>query len=173
MNMNFQALLAKEKIKTYLFDIPALILVFIIPSLSHLLNFPLYLLEPMRIILILAILHTNKINAFLLAISLPLISFLTSGHPVFLKSLLVAAELSINVWLFYMLSKKIKAAYFAIFSSIILSKVFYYMIKYLLVSTLLLDTSLISTPLLIQFGLTIILSFYTFIYFYSRNHKLT
>ena len=98
---------SNQHVKSALLDIFALVFVYFVPTLSHLAQLPLYLLEPMRIMLILAIAHTTRKNAYLLALTLPLFSFVISMHPSLVKSILITAELLLNVWLFYFLLKKI------------------------------------------------------------------
>lgn len=133
-------------------DIALLAVVCVIPAISHLLSFPMYLLDPMRLILMTGLLITgSRKNACAMAIALPLLSFLVSGHPVFPKNLAIMAELLVNVALFSLLSKKLSQG-IAMFSSIILSKALYYGIKFVLISAGLLATSLVDTGLWYQIG---------------------
>ncbi|MFC1733866.1 hypothetical protein ACFL6I_26495, partial [candidate division KSB1 bacterium] len=155
-------------VKNFVFDLFALLFIYFIPTLSHLLSLPLYFIEPMRIMMVLALVHTNKRNAYIIAFTLPLFSTLISFHPVFVKTLLISAELCLNVFLFYYLTKWIKNSFFNLAVSIIISKVFYYFIKFLLIHTLFLDSTLISTPFLIQFIMIVILSSYVFFLTGSR-----
>jgi len=138
----------------------------------------------MRIILILSIAHTNKLNAYFIGLSLPLFSFIFSGHPVFPKFFLVIFELSLNVWFFYFIIHKFKkylslqdmktrsyVVALAVLSSIILSKLIYYAAKYILISSLIVDSELISTPIYIQLSLAFILSIYMWV-LTKRNNFL-
>lgn len=158
----------KNTLTSILIDIGALTFIYLVPTISHIINLPVYLIEPMRLMLIFALVHTNKTNAFIIALTLPLFSFLVSGHPVFPKMILIAFELSLNVYLFYFLASKIKSVFPAIFLSIILSKVIYYMLKFGLVSMAIIDGTVISTPLTIQLITTIVFSSYLFL-FYRKN----
>jgi hypothetical protein len=124
----------------------------------------------MRIILILSILYTAKTNAYILAFTLPMFSFIVSAHPVFLKMLLITIELTFNVWLFFVIQKYLKYAFISVFISIIASKSIYYILKFILISTALLDTGLVSTPLSIQVILTIALSLFTLIFIKKVNN---
>lgn len=151
----------KLNVKSIVLDILALAFIYFVPTISHLLNIPLYLVEPMRIMLILALAHTSKKNAYLLALTLPLFSFLISSHPNIFKVLLITLELMLNVWLFYKLSTKVNN-FIAIFSSIIISKVVYYLLKFGLISFAVLQTGLISTPLYLQLITTVVFSGYLF-----------
>ena len=82
--------------KSLLIDILGLAFIYFVPTLSHLLNFPLYLVELMRVMLIIAIAHTTKRNAYLIALTPPLFSFLVSSHPFFLKTMIITVELIIK-----------------------------------------------------------------------------
>ena len=171
-------------IKTIILDLFLITAIYFVPTISHFLNIPVYLFEPMRIIIILSFVHTNKLNSYLLAVTLPLVSFLFSGHPAFPKIALVMFELIINVWiifyLFNLLQKnpvfRFEKYYrigisFAVFSSIVISKIFYYSLKYLFVYSLLIKTELLSTPLIIQFITTFSLCLYVFFTIKSDHIK--
>lgn len=140
----------KELNKIFLLDAVAILFVYFIPALSHLTAFPFYLLEPMRIMIILAMAHTNRTNAVVLALSLPLFSFAVSGHPELPKVFLMMFELALSVGLFYYLKRWVKNTLMVAMAAIIASKMVYYILKYVLISTALLDMNLISTPLWIQ-----------------------
>jgi len=163
---------SQVNIRSILIDLAALAFIYFVPTLSHLVGVPIYLLEPMRIMLILAMAHTTQKNAYILALTLPVFSFVISMHPVFAKSLLITAELLLNVWLFYFLVKRVNNQFVAMLSSIIISKLVYYMVKFLLISLLILDSGLISTPLLLQLGMTFIFSGYIYL-IYKRKELLS
>ncbi len=139
-------------------DAAAVLFVFAVPALSHLTSVPFYLLDPMRMAVLGALLFSkNWKNALVLALALPLFSFAVSGHPVYPKFLLIAAELSANVLLFAWLSRKMNAG-IAAFVSILLSKVLYYGFKAAVLSAGLLQTELISTTIWWQLGVAVGLS---------------
>lgn len=152
-------------IRSVIFDLHAIVLIYFIPTLSHLIGFPLYYAEPMRILLIIALVYTQKNNAYILALTLPIFSFVVSAHPVFLKSLLISVELMLNVYLFYLLVKHLKSTFPAILLSIVLSKIAYYALKFALISFFLIEGDLVSTPLLMQFVITLVLSLYIFVFY--------
>jgi len=156
-------------VKSILIDLAALTFIYLVPTLSHLTSIPLYLLEPMRIMLILAIAHTTKKNAYILALTLPVFSFVISMHPTIIKSLLITAELFLNVWLFYYLLKRTGNQFIAMLSSIVISKVFYYLVKFLLITMVFMQTSLVSTPLILQFATTFIFSGYIYLIYRRRE----
>jgi len=153
----------KTNSRSIIFDFLALTFIYLVPTFSHLLSFPLYLIEPMRLMLIIALVHTTKRNAYFIAFSLPLFSFLISGHPMVLKTALISLELLLNVWLFFKFSAIIKNKFAPILISIVLSKIFYYAVKFAFISFALLSTNLVSTPIYIQLITTIIFSSYLFL----------
>lgn len=154
--------------RSVLLDFVGLALIYMIPTLAHLTQLPVYFIEPMRLMLILAMVHTNQTNAYILAFTLPLFSFAISSHPVFIKMLLITMELSLNVYLFFLFRKLIKKILPAIVFSIIASKLVYYLMKYFVIGFGLLNSGLISTPILIQLLTTAIFSAY--IYFMIKRN---
>ena len=155
-----QTSIVKVYPSTYIFDITCICAIYIIPSFSHIIPIPLYYLDPMRIIIMLAICHTSGWNAYFLAVTLPLVSFITSGHPIFIKSFLIMAELGLNVCLFLFLRKKISNTFSVALISISLSKVIYYVIKSLFISVGLLKSGLVSTPIIYQVSVMVLISVY-------------
>ncbi|MDZ7795663.1 MAG: hypothetical protein U5N56_00845 [Candidatus Marinimicrobia bacterium] len=91
----------------------------------------------MRVVLFAAYLFSrNHINAVILALTLPLFSLLTSGHPVLPKALLMSAELAVNVLLFVYLLKNVKWGIFlSLISATLVSKLLYYGVKFILIRT--------------------------------------
>ena len=138
--------------KIILVDIAIFTLLFFVPAISHITLLPLYLFEPMRVmVLISLLLLTNRSNAYFLALTLPIFSFLVSGHPIFPKNILITTELMTNVFFFVLLSKKLPCwkreykMFISMFLSIFLSKVAYYALKYMLIYFGVLEIGLIST----------------------------
>jgi hypothetical protein len=167
MATNIGLSISKLNTRSIVLDILALAFIYFVPTISHLLNVPLYLVEPMRIMLILAIAHTKKKNAYLIALTLPLFSFLISGHPNIFKAVIMTMELLLNVWLFYELTKRTNQ-FVAMLSSIILSKIFYYLLKFGLISFAVLQSGLISTPIYLQVITSLVFSGYLF-FIFRRN----
>jgi len=153
----------KSNIKTYLIDFSLLLLIYFLPALSHLFAFPVYYLDPMRIALVVALIHTSKKNAYIIAITLPLFSFLISSHPQILKSFLLSTELIINLGLFFFLKDKLKNVFATLFISIVISKVIYYFLKFVLIYFSLLNDKLFSTPFYFQLISVFVLSSYIYI----------
>ena len=161
--------LSISKIRVILFDIMALLAIYLVPSISHLLSLPVYYIEPMRIMLILAVVHTSRKNAYLIALTLPLFSFLISAHPSLIKTSLITGELLLNVWLFFVLSEKLSNKTLSIFLSIIASKIFYYLVKFLLITSAFIGGDLISTPMYIQILMVIVFSGYIYLICFDKR----
>lgn len=168
MDTVLSAVKTEKSLKSILFDILALTFIYFVPAISHMLSFPVYLLEPMRIMLILSLAHTNRNNAYIIALTLPLFSFLISSHPSGLKTALISFELLLNIWLFFTLSGVLKNQFISMFLSIGLSKLAYYLMKYMLLSAALMSGDLITTPIYIQVITTTVFSAY--IYLISRRN---
>jgi hypothetical protein len=162
---------SKELTKKAFVDFAILSFIYFVPAISHLLSYPVYLFDPMRMMVIVSILFTSKRNTFLIAATLPVMSFVLSNHPYFIKALLICTELTFNVWLFYKLTKVFKNYFFPMMISILGAKVYYYFVKYLLVRLVLINTDLVSTPLYFQIGVALFLSALVQIAFYKRMNS--
>lgn len=170
MKALLQPLFQKRTITSILIDISALAFIYFVPTISHLISLPVYFIEPMRLMLVIALVHTNKMNAYLIALTMPVFSFLISGHPILPKMILIAFELSLNVFLFYVLLNKIKRLFPSILLSIVLSKAVYYLAKFGMIQFAIIDSGLISTPLFIQVITVVVFSSYLFL-FYRKNQQ--
>lgn len=163
------ALIHRNTLFSALLDISALTFIYLVPTISHLLSVPVYLIEPMRLMLIFAMVHTSKKNAYLLALSMPVFSLIISGHPELPKMILISIELLLNVFLFYFLVRKVKNIFTSIIMSIIVSKITYYILKYALIQILIIKTELFSTPIIIQLATTLIYSLYLFVFYKKQT----
>jgi hypothetical protein len=150
-------------LRELLFNLIALSVIFLIPLLSRSLQIPFYYIDPMRLMVILAIAHTRRYNPYILAIVIPMFSFVISSHPSMYKMLSIMAELLLNVWLFFFLWKRMRTIFVAMLASIIISKMFYYVIKYLFIQVDLIHTGLFSTPWLAQMIMAISFSLYVWV----------
>ena len=105
----------------------------------------------MRVMLFSLILATPryKINHRIIAVLLPLFSFVVSGHPIFVKSVIMSVELLINVLIFHWMME-IMSVFKSVALSVIIAKVIYYMLKGFLIGGGLLKMNLISTDIVIQ-----------------------
>jgi hypothetical protein len=160
---------------TVVFDFTVLTFIYFIPAISHLLAFPLYYLDPMRFVLIFSLLHTSKRNTLIIALTLPLFSFLISSHPSIMKSGLLSTELLLNVILFFILFSKTNSRVISLAFSILISKIIYYLLKYIAIESGVLTDRLFSTPLYYQVIVILIISLYVFIFEKvksSDNNKL-
>ena len=158
-----------NKLRVIIFDIIAVSVIYLIPTFSHIINFPVYYIDPMRLMLFLVIIHTDRKNSYLIAATLPLVSYLFSSHPILIKSLTMSVELLLNVWLFYEFSKLFKNKFIPASLSIIVSKIVYYVIKYFLISISLISTDIISTPLYFQIAVLLFISLYAFVMIPRRS----
>ena len=148
--------------KSIVLDISALIFIYFVPALSHFANVPLFLVEPMRIMLIFAIAHATHRNAYIIALTLPFFSFLVSGHPVFFNTVIMTVGLLANIWLFYFLSTKWKNYFVAMLVSIIISKALYYVMKFGLINFQIIEAKMIVIPIYLQVISMILFSIYIF-----------
>lgn len=160
-----------KKLITVLIDIVAIAFIYFLRDISQLINFPLYLVDPMRLMIIIGIAHTNKINSYFLAILLPLFSYFIGGHPYFLKTLIIMIELLLNIYLFYYLVRRIKNAFFSMLISIIICKAVYYGLKFLLISLSLIEGSLLSTAFKYQIITIVIFSLYMQVFLKARSRE--
>lgn len=148
--MTAQTILRKHG-RTVLLDFALLAGIFLMPSLSHLLAMPIYLLEPMRIAVLIALLFSHRANAWLVAITLPLASFWISGHPEPVKAVLMGIEFSVLIGAYLALRHTFRLpAIVSIGAAILLGKTVYYSSKALVLSVGWLGGALTSTPWTLQ-----------------------
>lgn len=157
---------------TVITDIAALVFVGIVPAASHLFKFPVYYIEPMRVMLVLALLYSSKWNAYTLAIVLPLFSFLVSGHPAPPKMIIIMAELALNAWLFLYFYQKAWRSFLSAFGSIIISKVFCYAMYLLVFSMAFVKAEAEITFMVAQMILTLVLSVLVYLITSRRNSRI-
>lgn len=170
MSQNVFALyLSSKRIKYIFVNLLIVGFIYLLPTISHLTAIPIYLFDPMRFTLIFAIFFTNRNNTLLIASTLPLISVLISSHPDLAKGLLISSELLLNVVLFYYLMKKLNTIFVAIFISIFISKLFYYLSKLFFIKVGFISGELISTPLWIQYIVIIAVSIFAGILFTKKK----
>lgn len=155
--------LIKEKTnyisRSFVTDIVLLMVIYFIPTISHFVAFPLYMLEPMRVVLFASIiLSYSKANSYFLAITIPLFSYFVGGHPEFVKSLIIALELVVNVVVFWLLFKKGLNLFLVSFGSILFAKVIYYVVKAIVLEVGLLKMEFLSTSVLIQLLIAVVIS---------------
>jgi len=98
---------------TFLIDVALLATLYLLPSFSHVTALPLYMFEPMRVAVLIALLFTNRTNAYFIAFTIPLASAMVTGHPVPFKALLMGIELSILVATYFYLAQLARVPAFA------------------------------------------------------------
>jgi hypothetical protein len=158
MSTTIKNALTPSVINTFLLDAAALGFIALMPAASHLTGIPFYFLEPMRVMLALSLIFTSRSNSFLIAVSLPLFSFLVSGHPFPLKMGIIMAELLLNAWIFTFLYQKYNRVFFSMFSAIILSKVFCYLGYWIVFSWAFVAEEAAPVFILSQLAVTVIIS---------------
>jgi hypothetical protein len=163
-----QRLFTVEMLTGALFDVFALVFVYCVPAITHLLDFPVYYIEPMRLMLILAMVYSGRYNTYILAFTLPVFSYFISAHPVFPKMLLICTELLLNALLFYSFKDRIKHTFYVVILSITISKVVYYFLKMIMIKAALINADFFSTPVLIQVITTVLFGLYVS-RFYKRS----
>ena len=101
----------------------------LIPTVSHLLAVPLYMLNPMLALLLAGLLlGRDWRNALLLAVLMPLASSLIAGMPASPKMVCMMAELATVATLFGVLSRR-WAVLPAVLTAVLVGKVVYYALK--------------------------------------------
>ena len=149
-------------IKGLLLDIVALVVVYFTPKIGQLLHFPFYMAEPIRLMVVLSIAHSSRINSYLLALTLSLFSWAVSGHPEFYKMLVMTCEITINVFLFYYLIRKSDSVFLSMIISIVVSKVLCYVFYLVFFSMMFLREEAEPSFLIAQVISTFVFSFYIF-----------
>ncbi len=160
-------------INLLLIDIVLLTVLYMLPGFSHLTALPLYRFEPMRIAILVAILFTNRANAYFIAFTIPLASNMFTGHPVPLKALLMGIELVILVATYSYLVRHDRFPVFAaLFTAMIFGKVVYYTMKYVALNTGWLAGNLVSTPVQTQVILAVSTALiFGLVEYYRPGHK--
>ena len=122
-----------------------------IPALSHMVAYPIYYFDPMRVIILIGFLnYRNKWNSAFLALTLPLASYFISGHPIMIKNAIISIELLLNVVLLSLLLRKKVNTFVAVLGSIMVSKIVYYSLKYVAINLSFLQADLIDTNIWYQ-----------------------
>ena len=160
-----------EAAKTGILDTAALAFILFAPAIAHLISFPVYMIEPMRLMMVLSLAHSSKRNSYILALCLPLFSFIVSGHPEFTKMLIITGELVLNVFLFYWLLRKSGNAFLSMITAIVLSKIASYTMYLLVFSLAFVKAEAETSFVLVQVGTTILFSCYIFLFGKKLTNK--
>lgn len=153
--------------KRLLLDIVALCVVFSVPKIGQYTHLPFWMIEPMRLMVVLSIAHATKANSYLLALALPVFSWAVSGHPEFIKMLVMTGELAVNVFLFYFIIKEIQSIFQSMIISIALSKVLCYVCYLVFFSQVFIQEETEPSYLIAQVIST--LGFSLYVYWVSRK----
>lgn len=106
----------------------------LIPAASHVLPFPLYMLNPMLALLLMGMLLGRRWqNALLLAVLMPLVSSLLTGMPAVEKMVCMMAELATVATLYGWLGRHWKVLP-AVLVSVLAAKVVYYALKAVIIA---------------------------------------
>jgi hypothetical protein len=149
--------LTKWRINSIILDIFILTAVYTTVMFAHLLPIPIYQLDPMKLFLMGAIIYSSRGNAILMAVTLPLFSTLTVGHPIFPKNLIISIELIIFTGVITSLMFHRFGSNAQFLLAVLISKIAYYMLKAALISSGMLTMSLFSTGIGTQFLSVVIL----------------
>lgn len=162
--------LALKNARVIILDVLLLSIIYLVPTMSHLIGFPLYLLDPMRLAVLGSLLIINdKKNSIVLAITLPLFSYCIASHPILYKNIIIAIELTANVILIDWFSNKWNNTFLYVLFSIIISKLLYYSMKAAIISVGILKASVIDTSVWIQIIVSIIIAFAFTLTYPKRN----
>ena len=124
----------------------------LIPTVSHLLAVPLYMLNPMLALLLAGLLlGRDWRNALLLAVLMPLVSCLVTGMPAAPKMVCMMAELATVATLFGVLSRRWTALP-AVLTAVLAGKVVYYLLKALVIA----PAVLVGTAWWLQLGAVVL-----------------
>lgn len=119
----------KPLVNLAILDTALLAVACLVPAASHLLAVPLYMLNPMLAVLLVGMLiGRDWRNSLVLALLLPLVSFLVVGMPTAPKMLCMMAEMVTLVSLFTVLVKR-WAVLPAVLAAVMAGKVVYYLLK--------------------------------------------
>jgi hypothetical protein len=170
---DFSAIRVRDVILTLLLDLGAVAVVYFTPKICELIQLPFWMVEPMRLMVIISIAHSSPINSYILALTLPLFSWAVSGHPEFFKMLVMTIEITVNVFLFYFLVRKIYAVFLSMVISIVASKILCYTLYLIFSSVVKVDlSSETETSFLIaQMITTLVFSAYIFLILRKKNNN--
>jgi hypothetical protein len=133
---------------------------------SHSIGLPLYKLNPMHWVIYFAILFRKPSvsSIIVLAFALPLTSNMITGHPMFIKSMIMGVELSIYGIVFLSAIKFFDLVpIFAYAISQVIGRFVYYVLKYVLIKVELIDGFLVSTSIILQIVVFVVLGIVLFL----------
>ena len=126
--------IARSHVRLLLVDAALLTTACLVPAVSHLLAFPVYMLNPMLALLLVALLvGRDWRNALVMAILMPAVSCLITGMPVVAKMVCMMAELATVAAVFTFAGRKL-AILPAILTAIFAGKIVYYALKAIIIA---------------------------------------
>ncbi|NQV40753.1 MAG: hypothetical protein HQ506_00225 [Candidatus Marinimicrobia bacterium] len=169
-SINIDSLTVPDSLaRTILIDALVLVSFYLTIVFAHLLPFPLYKLDPMKILVLITVVYSNRGNALGMAAALPILSFLSTGHPVFPKFMIMSLELIVFAFVFIALSQNKSSGLVTFLGAVLISKGVYYLIKAGAIALGFLDQVLISTDLYTQIQALVILGAVYFVIQIIRN----
>ena len=151
------------KSKTIFIDLTAFAAVALTSIIGMLYHLPFYMLEPIRLMVVISIAHSTRNNSFFLASVLPLYSWIVTGHPELLKMIVMTTEICSNVFLYYYLIKRVDSVLMSMIISVIISKVICYALYLIFFSLIFIEEEADTSFLICQVITTLIFSFYVWI----------
>ena len=128
----------------------------LVPTISHLLAWPLYYLNPMVLVLLAGMLLVrDRRNAYLLAVLLPVVSMLAVGMPTPLKAVCMVAEYASVVFVSGLLqgwNERFVGTLGSMLVAMLAGKAVYYLLKALILS----PAVLVSTPVTVQLAVVVV-----------------
>lgn len=138
----------------------------LVPSVSHLLALPLYMLNPMLALLLVGLLiGRDWRNAMVLAVLMPLVSCLVTGMPAAPKMVCMMAELATVATMFGWLQRK-WAVLPAVLTAVLAGKAVYYALKAVVIA----PAVLVGTAWWMQLG-AVVLWCGLFALIYKRDRR--
>ncbi|NQV49615.1 MAG: hypothetical protein HQ507_03920 [Candidatus Marinimicrobia bacterium] len=144
--------------RTLLTDVLVLLSFSLTLVVAHVLPFPLYKLDPMKILVLVTVIYSSRWNSLAIAAALPILSFLSTGHPVFPKFLIMSSELMVFAFVLGSFHTRQSKKIIGFLSAVLISKIFYYMVKGGAIALGYLDQSLISTDFHTQIQALVVLA---------------
>ena len=161
--------LNKAYIHTLCVDVVIVSIAMLIPVFSHL-TFPIYQFNPILFLLMLSIPYcNNRWNAHILAMVIPLLSFLIIGMPTLTKVYCMVIEYNVVLYVYFLLQDKmatrhLSSMFVMMFFAILVGKCAYYLSKTILVGTMIIDT-----PVIIQFISSIVIALISSVFVKFKN----
>lgn len=169
-SINIDSLTVPDSLaRTALVDALVLVSFYLTTVFAHILPFPLYKLDPMKILVLITVIYSKRGNALGIATALPILSFLSTGHPVFPKFMIMSVELIVFAFVFGTLAQRKSSGLVVFLGAVLLSKGAYYLIKAGVIALGFLDQTLISTDFYTQIQALVILGAVYFVIRIIRN----